>query len=119
MSSPRRDAPDAEGLTSSAELRARLGALQAAPGNGSEDAHEPPAEDGEVLAKIPRRGGESLHVVLHTYRGKRFVRFQVWREDKAGKWWPMRGVGFALRSGETADVAAAMVEAAERSAGRK
>ena len=74
---------------------------------------EPPQDDGELLAELPRCDGrEALRVTLKSFEGHPYIALRLWaRDDRTGAWWPVRGKGCSIRMREAGRVAEALEKA--------
>lgn len=73
---------------------------------------EPPHDEGERLATLPRGDGrEELRVTLKSYEGRPYVALRVWEKDDQGRLWPVKNKGCSVRLGEAAAVADALTRA--------
>jgi hypothetical protein len=68
----------------------------------------PPAETGRRLAAMPRGEGAEMRVVLDRYQDRPYVSLRLWERDRDGEWWPVKGKGCSVRTGEVAELIAAL-----------
>lgn len=73
-------------------------------------AAEPPPDNGERLATFDR-GDEELRVTLAEFNGNPYIALRVWRADRFGQWWPVKGKGCSIRVGELAELIDSLINA--------